>query len=256
MDPVGPAEAEEPLDSELPEIPDADEPLDEEIPDAGEPPGPAEVPGEPAGAEAGRRPGGREPAAEVGPGTVEPGGTVTVSVSCPGVHGTAPAVLDATSQAFDEGTVALRKVPGDDDKGAGPAYRGTARIAPAANFEGGPDSAGPDTDWTVDGTCPRPRGAGGPAWSATFTVLRPGGKPCPEPVRPGGHCGTTKPPCPVTVRPGEPCDAPPPPHGVHAGQGGAFTDSVPALVAGGVLIAGALAAAAHRLRFRDRAAGR
>ncbi|GHF25478.1 hypothetical protein [Streptomyces fumanus] len=259
-DAVGPAEAEEPLDGEVPEIPDADEPLGEDLADTGEPfgaepPGPPEDPGEPAGADAGRRPGGREPAAEVSPGTVEPGATVTVSVSCPRVHGPAPAVLDATSQAFDKGTVTLRKVPGDDGgKGAGPAYRGTARVAPAGNFEGGPDSAGPDTAWTVDGTCPGARGTEGPPWSATFTVLKPRGGPCPEPVRPGGHCGTTKPPCPRTVRPGEPCDAPPP-HGVHAGQGGAFTDSVPALVAGGVLIAGALAAAAHRLRFRDRGTG-
>ncbi|SCE41647.1 hypothetical protein GA0115242_136228, partial [Streptomyces sp. SolWspMP-5a-2] len=40
-------------------------------------------------------------------------------------------------------------------------------------------------------------------------------------------------------------------HGVQAGAGGTFTDSVPALVAGGVLIAGAFAAAAHRLHRRD-----
>jgi hypothetical protein len=41
--------------------------------------------------------------------------------------------------------------------------------------------------------------------------------------------------------------------GVHAGAGGSFTDSVPALVAGGLLIAGALGAAGHRL-YRDRTA--
>ena len=41
------------------------------------------------------------------------------------------------------------------------------------------------------------------------------------------------------------------PQGVHAGAGGAFTDSVPALAAGGLLIAGAFGAAAHRL-YRDR----
>ncbi|MGW1159466.1 hypothetical protein ACWD5Q_26220 [Streptomyces sp. NPDC002513] len=37
------------------------------------------------------------------------------------------------------------------------------------------------------------------------------------------------------------------PHGVHAGLGGSFTGSVPALVVGGLLIAGALAAALHRV---------
>ncbi len=39
--------------------------------------------------------------------------------------------------------------------------------------------------------------------------------------------------------------------GVRAGDGGAFTDSVPALVAGGLLIAGAFGAAVHRLRNRE-----
>jgi hypothetical protein len=38
---------------------------------------------------------------------------------------------------------------------------------------------------------------------------------------------------------------------VRAGDGGAFTDSVPALVAGGVLMAGAFGAAVHRLRTRE-----
>ncbi|MFJ1608078.1 hypothetical protein ACIOHS_32555 [Streptomyces sp. NPDC088253] len=37
-------------------------------------------------------------------------------------------------------------------------------------------------------------------------------------------------------------------YGVQGGEGGAFTDSVPALVTGGVLIVGALGAALHRLR--------
>jgi hypothetical protein len=41
---------------------------------------------------------------------------------------------------------------------------------------------------------------------------------------------------------------PPVQHGVRAGEGGAFTDSVPALVAGGLLIAGAFGGAVYRLR--------
>jgi hypothetical protein len=40
-------------------------------------------------------------------------------------------------------------------------------------------------------------------------------------------------------------------HAVNAGEGGAFTDSVPALVAGGVLIAGAFGAAVHRVWRRE-----
>jgi hypothetical protein len=43
--------------------------------------------------------------------------------------------------------------------------------------------------------------------------------------------------------------------GVRAGAGGAFTDSVPALVAGGLLIAGALGGAVYRLRRGTPAAG-
>ncbi|MFD9093489.1 hypothetical protein [Streptomyces collinus] len=40
--------------------------------------------------------------------------------------------------------------------------------------------------------------------------------------------------------------------GVQAGEGGTFTDSVPALVAGSVLIAAACAGAVHRLLGRRR----
>jgi len=44
-----------------------------------------------------------------------------------------------------------------------------------------------------------------------------------------------------------------PQHGVEAGAGGTFSDSVPALVAGGLLIAVALGAAAYRLWPKDSA---
>ncbi|MFE6622478.1 hypothetical protein [Streptomyces sp. NPDC057740] len=111
-----------------------------------------------------------EPAAEVSPGSVAPGGSVIVSVTCDPAGGQAPATLDATSQAFEDGTVELKRVSGDDDKGAGPAYSGTAGIPPAENFEGDPDAAGSDSAWTVDGTCPAAAGAEGRPWSATFAV--------------------------------------------------------------------------------------
>jgi hypothetical protein len=193
-----------------------------------------------------------EPAAEVSPATVHPGGTLTVSVSCDATGGPPPDTLDATSQAFDEGTVPLRRVTGNDDKMSGPAYRGTARIASAENFEGDPDAPGEDSAWTVDGTCPAAPGGEGKQWSATFTVAhgpgphkpthqpthRPTHKPCPEPSHHGGQHHTE-------------CDAATVRRGVRAGDGGAFTDSVPALVAGGVLIAGAFGAALHRLRNRE-----
>ncbi|MDQ0752544.1 hypothetical protein QF034_006775 [Streptomyces africanus] len=198
-----------------------------------------------------------EPAAEVSPATVEPGGTVTVSVSCDPTGGPPPDSIDATSQAFDEGTVPLNKVTGNDDEVSGPAYRGTARIAPAENFEGDPDALGEDSAWTVDGTCPAAPGGEGTPWSATFTVARGGGhyEPSHQPTHEPAHK-----PCPDEPG-GEPGDEPwqhstecaraVVQRGVRAGDGGAFSDSVPALVAGGVLIAGAFGAAVHRLRNRE-----
>ncbi|WP_435282543.1 hypothetical protein [Streptomyces koelreuteriae] len=200
-----------------------------------------------------------EPAAEVAPATVEPGGTLTVSVSCDPTGGPPPDTIDATSQAFDDGTVPLRRVTGNDDKMSGPAYRGTARIASAENFEGDPDALGEDSAWTVDGTCPAAPGGEGKEWSATFTVTHGGGghhkpthkptheppthrpthKPCPEPHHESHHPHDTE------------CGGAMIQRGVRAGDGGAFTDSVPALVAGGLLIAGAFGAAVHRLRTRE-----
>ncbi|MGW0608913.1 hypothetical protein [Streptomyces sp. NPDC002788] len=193
-----------------------------------------------------------EPAAEVSPATVEPGGTLVVSVSCDPTGGSPPESIDATSQAFDEGTVPLRRVTGNDDETSGPAYRGTARIASAENFEGDPDAPGEDSAWTVDGTCPAAPGGEGKQWSATFTVAHGSGPHKPT------HMPTHKPthtPCPEPSHHLEShhsdCGGAAVQRGVRAGDGGAFTDSVPALVAGGVLIAGALAAAVHRLRTRQ-----
>ncbi|MFJ1812617.1 MULTISPECIES: hypothetical protein [unclassified Streptomyces] len=236
-----------------------------------------------------------DPAAEVSPGSVAPGDSVTVSVSCAPLGGAAPATLDATSQAFAEGTVELGKVSGADDAQSGAAYRGTARVAPAADLEVSPDAVGPDAAWTVDGTCPAEPGGQSTPWSATLDVARgemqpcgstyaepcPTGRPCPpdqgtsptyaEPCPTGRSCPPDQGTSPTYAEPcptGRPCAGPEPQprviashdpdcvpatvgHGVQAGQGGAFTDSVPALAAGGLLIAGALGAAVHRLRRRE-----
>ncbi|MFJ3443740.1 hypothetical protein ACIPM2_21495 [Streptomyces sp. NPDC086081] len=193
-----------------------------------------------------------EPAAEVAPATVRPGGTLTISVTCDPDGGPPPESIDATSQAFEEGTVALHKVGGNDDELSGPAYRGTALIASAENFEGDPDALGEDSAWSVDGTCPAAPGGEGKPWSATFTVAH-GTGPQPPSHRPS-HKPTHHHPCPEPSHHGGPhptaCGAAPVQRGVRAGDGGAFTDSVPALVAGGLLIAGACGAAVHRLRNR------
>ncbi|MFH0515788.1 hypothetical protein ACHBTE_01225 [Streptomyces sp. M41] len=116
-----------------------------------------------------------DPAAEVSPGTVSPGGSVTVEVSCDSVDGDAPATVDATSQAFEEGTVALKRVTGDGGKAAGPAYRGTATVPAAEKIEGDSDAGAGDSAWTVDGTCPAAPGKEGKPWRAKLTVARESG---------------------------------------------------------------------------------
>lgn len=186
-----------------------------------------------------------DPAAEVSPSSVTPGGSVTVSVSCDPGAGTPPATVDATSQAFQTDTVRLQLVPGNDDGVSGPAYSGTALIAADQELQDGAGGVGPDSAWTVEGTCPAADRAVGKAWSATFTVARGGAtesperRPCTEP-RTEPATGT--------------CDAAAVQRPVRAGQGGTFNDSVPALAVGGLLIAGAAAGAVYRLRRKAPAA--
>ncbi|HET9379637.1 MAG TPA: hypothetical protein VFP69_02245 [Streptomyces sp.] len=135
-------------------------------------------------------------------------------------------------------------VPGGTPRAAPAALSGPVPGAPGpgASVPGAPGPAGtrpaPDSRWTVDGTCPAPPGAEGAEWSATFAVTR-GGRPPTAP--PDGHR-----PCPEP-HPGGPCDDPGA-RGVHAGEGGTFTHSVPALAAGGLFIAAALGGAVYRLR--------
>lgn len=203
------------------------------------------------------------PGAEVSPRTVAPGGTVTVSVACEPTGGPAPETIDATSQAFEHGTVQLNKDGDKEDAEGGPAYSGTARIVPAGNFEeGGPDAVGKDSDWSVDGTCPAAPGGQGKQWSASFSASREGSS------REDSHEGSRDEVSRDDVSRDEGSRDEVPrdggsrdggardegaavQHGVHAGEGGTFTDSTLALVTGGVLIAGAAGAAVHRLRRRE-----
>ncbi|NEA66847.1 hypothetical protein [Streptomyces sp. SID12488] len=191
-------------------------------------------------------------AGEVSPGTVGPGGTVTVSVACDATGGTPPTSIDAHSQSFEQGTVQLQQVPGNDDQVTGPAYSGTAKIAPAWSFEGAQNASAPAAEWSADGTCPGQAGGQGKAWKATFTVTRDGTGTGTGICGAGSHgtdsrSGDFQDVSSCPTHPAEPTPAPVQ-RGVQAGQGGAFTDSVPALVAGGVLITGAAGAAVHRLR--------
>ncbi|MFE2211543.1 hypothetical protein ACFW93_06110 [Streptomyces canus] len=197
-----------------------------------------------------------EPAAEVSPSSVQPGGSVTVSVSCDPGTGTPPATVDATSEAFETQTVRLQLVPGNDDKVSGPAYSGTARISADQELQEGAGGVGPESAWTVDGTCPTADRAPGQAWSATFTVTRgpatgSSHRPCTKPqTEPRAEPQTE----PRTEPRTESCAPAVIQSPVHAGQGGSFTDSVPALAAGSLLIAGAAAGAVYRLRRKAPAA--
>ncbi|MFE2066995.1 hypothetical protein ACFXDH_32250 [Streptomyces sp. NPDC059467] len=125
-----------------------------------------------------------DPAAEVAPGTARPGATATVSVTCEGGGGQAPATLDASSPAFAEHTVRLTKV---GQGTAGPAYRGTARVAAGDTekvyTEGNATDATASTERTgasnVDGTCPTAGGGRARPWSAHFTIDRGDGSDAP-----------------------------------------------------------------------------
>ncbi|WP_159394713.1 hypothetical protein [Streptomyces sp. H-KF8] len=144
---------------------------------------------------------------------------------------------------------------------------------------GAPDTvgtAGEGPARTVEGTCPAAPGEKGEPWNAAFTVAarHPGGsgatppshepspshkpfpprKPSPS-YEPSPSRKPSPPPAPSSSACSGPerahCGRSEVPRGVRAGAGGGFTDSVPALVAGGLLIAAAFGAAAHRL-YRDR----
>ncbi|WP_156722158.1 hypothetical protein [Streptomyces apocyni] len=160
--------------------------------------------------------------AEVRPSTVAPSGTVTVSVACDTPQADPPRTINASSQAFEKGVVQLALVPGNDDGVAGPAYNGTARIAPTSNFPStGPNAVGDTSRWAVTGSCPD-----GGQWKATFIVDR---TPAPSPT-----------PTPTSTQ------------GVRGGLGGSFTDAgTPTMIAGSVLVAGAVGATVFVIRRRQ-----
>jgi len=141
-----------------------------------------------------------DPSARVEPREAEPGGSVTVTVSCDAVGDTPPASIEATSRGFEDGRVMLRRV---DATGTALTYTGTARVpaddapdvvpdpgdpgdpggpaglpddqaafpaapaAPAAPAGTGDAAASPG-EWSVDGACPAAPGGAGERWSTSF----------------------------------------------------------------------------------------
>ncbi|PAZ17726.1 hypothetical protein CLM62_00720 [Streptomyces sp. SA15] len=151
-----------------------------------------------------------EPAAEVRPSGVTPGGGVTVSVSCDPVGGHAHDTGSKDAGAHDTGS----KDAGSHDTGA--------------HDTGSKDAGAHDTE-------SHDTGSHGDSCATS--------RPCTEAH--GKSCDTSH---PCTESHGDSCDGGVIPRGVRAGEGGSFTDSVPALVTGGLLIAGASGAAVYRLR--------
>ncbi|MFD7684989.1 hypothetical protein, partial [Streptomyces sp. NPDC059781] len=108
--------------------------------------------------------------------------------------------------------------------------------------------AGPDAELGTDADAGPGSGAEIPAPQEGDPADPEAGDPVALRPRPTGSKAPEPRP---TESKGTPCPTAPAHQGVHAGTGGAFTDSVPALAAGGLLIAGAFGAAAHRVH-RDR----
>ena len=171
----------------------------------------------------------------VGPDVVGPdqGGPDSVGPDTVGPDSVAPDDLGPDTVGPD--TVPEPLSP--DTLGSGTAAPGTVEPDIA-----GPDTGGADGRWNVGGVCPAPPGGHGKQWTASYSVAR--GATATHVPDSGTGSDTGAGERPPTIQ-----------RGVHAGEGGVFTDSVPALVAGGLLIAGALGAAAqrvHRLRRRRR----
>lgn len=227
-----------------------------------------------------------DPAAQVEPGAATPGGTVTVSVSCDAVGDAPPASIEATSRGFEEGRVMLHRV--DATGTAALTYTGTAQVpaddAPDAVPEPGEwsvDGACPaapggaqeqwSTSFGLDGGGAEGADVGDPGVDAQLAQEPPAAVPgtgsgtgsdsdsdsgtgtgsgtgagdTGTRPRPSASAPSHRPAAPATEAPSGGVQ-----HGVEAGRGGAFTDSVPAMAAGALLMAGAFGAAVHRLRRR------
>ncbi|MFD8740312.1 hypothetical protein ACFV06_36110 [Streptomyces sp. NPDC059618] len=186
-------------------------------------------------------PGASDPATDgedpVGPGTVGPDSTGPDDL---GPDSVGP---DTVPDPADPGTVGPDTTdPGTAGSGTvGPDRAGPDRSAPDSTTPDAtaPDTGGADGRWNVGGVCPAPPGGHGKQWTASYAVGR--GATATRAPDDAAGTGTGAGDRPPTVQ-----------RGVEAGEGGVFTDSVPALVTGGVLIAGAVGAAVYQLRGRRR----
>ncbi|MFG2966053.1 MULTISPECIES: hypothetical protein [unclassified Streptomyces] len=141
----------------------------------------------------------------------------------------------------DEGTGAHY---GDDDGGASRGDEGT----------GGHHGDDGTTSRGDDGTASHGDGGTGGHGDDDTVPWKNDERPCAAEGQTQKSCGGDEQECDGTRGGGDTSCAPPGvQHGVEAGEGGAFTESVPALAAGALLIAAACGGAAYRLwggRFR------
>ncbi|MDQ0993951.1 hypothetical protein [Streptomyces sp. V3I7] len=215
--------------------------------------------------------------AQTGPGAAETGGGLTASASCAPAPtgGGAPDTVGATPPAFEPQTLSLGEATGGTG-GTGDAGRdGAGKKSDGACS--GSDGQKKTQPWTAQASLPPggDEGAGGDGGDESYggrgdsgdaggegtggegtggediggedTGRDQDGRTDGGPGDDGGRtCDGTE-----SSRGGEDsCGQDALDHGVEAGAGTVGTASVPALAAGGVLIAGAFAAAAHRLAQR------
>ncbi|MFC8437945.1 hypothetical protein ACFUJT_07075 [Streptomyces griseoincarnatus] len=143
-----------------------------------------------------------------------------------------------------EGTPGTAQVPGvTDPYGTDPGATDPYAADPYAADPGAMDHKAPPRTATDPGTGPASDPEAAPLWTAPP-------KPTTSPTASHTPTPTHKPTTPTHKPTSTPCPSPTAHQGVQAGGGGAFTDSVPAQVAGGLLMAGAFGAGAHRLLRR------
>lgn len=173
------------------------------------------------------------------PGAGDPGATDSLIPDTPDTVGPGTVGPDATGpDDLGPDTVGPDTVPDTVGPGAvGPDTTVPGTVGPDRPGPDAPlsDGGGADGRWNVGGVCPAPPGGQGKQWTASYAVAR--GATTTHGPGDGTGPGTGGRERPPTVQ-----------RGVQAGEGGVFTDSVPALVTGGVLIAGALGVAAYHLR--------
>ncbi|MDN3268813.1 hypothetical protein [Streptomyces sp. MA15] len=160
---------------------------------------------------------------------------------------------DAEAEAEERaGTQGAEGAPGAVATAADPGAADPDATDPYATDPHGADPYAADTGTTDHKAPPRtavePEATGPEADPFRTAPPRPTTSPTASHKPAPGHPTHNPPPThePTTT----PCPSPTAHQGVQAGGGGAFTDSVPAQVAGGLLIAGAFGAAAHRLHRR------